>query len=253
MSEQHLPYILGNWKMNLDIESALELGSACAEMANATAGNVGIGIAAPDLWLPSLAIEFSESSLLIGAQDVSAHLEGAFTGEVSAPMLAPWCTFSLVGHSERRQHHQESDADANVKIGHLLENGLTSVLCVGESAQERSAGNAESVVTAQLQGALKGHVDSVFDSLIVAYEPVWAIGSGVTPQPADVQAMAFRIRTVLSELQGTASSTVPVLYGGSVNGQNAGPILALDDIDGALVGSASLSADAFVTIIEALA
>jgi triosephosphate isomerase len=239
--------------MNLEIETALELAAACAEMANATAGSVGIGIAAPALWLPSLAIQFSESNLLLGAQDVSAHQEGAYTGEISAAMLAPWCTFSLVGHSERREYHRETNAEINVKIANLHANELTSVLCVGESMAERSAGNAELVVTAQLEEALQGHKASMFDSLIVAYEPVWAIGSGTTPQPDDVQAMAAYIRAVLAGLQAAPTSTVPILYGGSVNGSNASTLLAVDDIDGALAGGASLNADAFVSIIEALA
>lgn len=251
MSSTTLPYIIGNWKMNLDIESALSLATAVAGLADSMVEEVGVGVAAPFPWIPLVSSELAETSLLVGSQDVSPHDSGAFTGEVSAGMLAPWCTFCIVGHSERRQFHGESDDVIKSKLDATLANGMAPVLCVGETQAQRDAGDALSVVSSQLALAT-GHLnDEQLRNILVAYEPVWAIGTGVTAQPRDAQGMAAHIRSELATVSRDAAREVPILYGGSVNRDNAGLFLIQDDIDGALVGGASLDAAQFLHIVRA--
>lgn len=251
MSSTTLPYVIGNWKMNLDIEGAIALAIAVAEMADATVDEVGIGIAAPYPWIPLIAGELAASSLLIGAQDVSANDQGAFTGEVSAGMLAPWCTFTIVGHSERRQHHGESDDLIRSKLDATLAHGMAPVLCVGETHEQREAGDAFEVVSRQVTRAV-GHLDrQQLRNILIAYEPVWAIGTGNTAQPRDAQAMAAHIRAALAEINSESANHAPILYGGSVTPDNASPYFDQDDVDGALVGGASLDPESFLPIVRA--
>jgi triosephosphate isomerase len=245
-----MPYIIGNWKMNLDIERAMELAGDVADMANDASEDVGVGVAIPYPWIPLIASEYAESSLLVGAQDASPHVEGAHTGDVSAGMLAPWCTFAIVGHSERRQYHGETDELVRAKVDAVLANQLAPVLCVGESRAERDSGRALDVIAAQVNAAIS-HLDATqLRGLLVAYEPVWAIGTGLTASPADAQEVATHIRAQLREIDDTAAGMVPILYGGSVKGDNAASFLAEADIDGALVGGASLDAGSFLEIIR---
>lgn len=246
-----MPYIIGNWKMNLDVETAMSLAGDVADMANDADGDVGVGVAVPYPWIALLASEVAESSLLVGAQDVSAHSEGAYTGEVSASMLAPWCTFSLVGHSERRQYHAETDVVVRGKVDALLANQLAPVLCVGESQAERDDGRALEVIAGQVNAATSHLTGAQLRGLLIAYEPVWAIGTGRTASPADAQEVAGGIRTQLAAIDETAATMVPILYGGSVKADNAAAFFAEQDIDGALVGGASLDAGAFLDIIRA--
>jgi triosephosphate isomerase len=246
-----MPYVIGNWKMNLDVEAAMSLAEAVSEMADETTGEVGLGIAVPSLWIPLIASEYAESSLLVGAQDVSPNEKGAYTGDISAGMLAPWCTFSLVGHSERRQYHDETDDLVRDKLNAVIASEMAAVLCVGETQDQRNAGKAIDVVTAQVRRAA-GHLNpSQLTSLLVAYEPVWAIGTGNTATPNDAQSMSAHIRSILAEIDVDSAGTVPVLYGGSVNATNAASFFAEADIDGALVGSASLEAGSFLHIVKA--
>ena len=251
MTSTTMPYIIGNWKMNLDVESAMALAGAVADIANDADTDVGVGIAIPHLWIPLIASEYSDTNLIFGAQDVSAHEQGAYTGEISAAMLAPWCAFTLVGHSERRQHHGETDELVRAKLDAAMAHEMAVLLCVGETQDQRDKGEALDVVCRQLEQAA-GHLEkSRLGSLLIAYEPVWAIGTGNTASSEDAQEIAARLRSWLAERWGESASEVPILYGGSVNRDNAGGFIAQEDIDGALVGGASLKADDFLEIVRA--
>lgn len=251
MSAPVMPYILGNWKMNLDVESAMTLAQAIAPVADEAEGVVGVGIAPPALWIPTIAAECADSNLLIGAQDCAAHPEGAFTGDISAAMLAPWCAFTIVGHSERRQHHGETDDVIAAKLRLAIEADMAVVLCVGETESERATGDAFDVVARQLTSATADLDAGKLQSLLVAWEPVWAIGTGNNADAGDAQEMASHIRGLLSAIDAGAAASIPILYGGSVNPSNAAGFFAQPDVNGALVGGASLVADDFVAIIDA--
>lgn len=251
MTSTTMPYIIGNWKMNLDVESAMALAGAVADIANDAANDVGVGIAIPHLWIPLIASEYSDTNLIFGAQDVSEHDQGAYTGEVSAAMLAPWCAFTIVGHSERRQYHGETDDLVRAKLDAAMAHEMAVLLCVGETQEQRDRGEALDVVCRQLELAT-GHLEqSRLGSLLIAYEPVWAIGTGNTASPADAQEIAAQLRSWLAGKWGDTASEVPILYGGSVNADNAGAYVALEDIDGALVGGSSLKAEDFLEIVRA--
>jgi len=251
MSSTTMPYVIGNWKMNLDVELAMVLAEAMAGIANEAADDVGVGIAIPSLWIPLIRSEYFETSLLVGAQDCSPHASGAFTGDISAPMLSPWCSFTMVGHSERRQLHEEGDTLVRAKLDAIIGNDMAALLCVGENQAQRKGGQALEVVAEQVTAAT-GHLDSSqLRNLLIAYEPVWAIGTGNTASPDDAQAMAAHIRSLISTIDHEAAAEVPILYGGSVNPGNADGFFAREDIDGALVGGASLDAGSFAAIVRA--
>lgn len=208
---------------------------------------VDVGIAVP---ATLIAAAGRGPDLAIGAQDVHAADKGAHTGCVSAAMIREaGARFSIVGHSERRADQHESDAEVKAKAEALHRQGLDAILCVGETLEERDAGRAEAVVTGQLAGSLPEGAGATW--LSIAYEPVWAIGTGRTPTIADVAAMHGAIRVKLRALIGDEANAVRLLYGGSVTGDNAGQLLGAGDVDGALVGGASLTAAKFVPIIEA--
>ncbi len=252
MGDSRTPLIVGNWKLNPGPDQALDLARACAAITVSVGDRVEVGIAAPFPYLPGIANAISGSRLRIGAQDVSAHASGAYTGEVAASMVAAWADFTLVGHSERRQYHGERDELVAAKVRMALEAGLTAVVCVGESLAQREAGDAEAVVRHQLVTAIEGLDEGATGSLVVAYEPVWAIGTGVSAQPPDADAMGTVIRNVLGSL-GPAAESIRVLYGGSVSPGNAGGYLAQPGVDGALVGGASLNAESLAGIVDAAA
>ena len=192
------------------------------------------------------------SDVAIGAQDVSAHGEGAYTGEVSAAMARDaGATWTIVGHSERRQYHREDDALVRLKLESALEAGLRSILCIGESEAQRKAGEAEEIVLSQLRGALQGLAVDPSDELAIAYEPVWAIGTGQTATAADAQEMGSTIRRALGELLPDAASEIRILYGGSMKPNNAAELLAKPDVDGGLIGGASLHIDDLLGIVAA--
>ncbi|MDQ3655511.1 MAG: triose-phosphate isomerase [Chloroflexota bacterium] len=250
MSSTTMPYVIGNWKMNLDVELAMALAEAAAEIADEAADDVGVGVAIPSLWIPLISSEYFETSLLVGAQDCSPKESGAFTGDISAAMLSPWCSFTIVGHSERRQHHGEGDDLVRAKLDAVIGHDMAALLCVGESQAERDRGQAFEVVAGQVRRAT-GHLDpGQLRNLLIAYEPVWAIGTGDTASPDDAQAMAAHIRDTISTIDPDAAE-VPILYGGSVNPGNAASFFSKDDIDGALVGGASLVAADFAGIVHA--
>jgi len=188
-----------------------------------------------------------------GAQDVSAHLEGAYTGEVSVKMLADLaCKYTVVGHSERRSYHAESDALVAQKAKRLLEYSIIPILCVGESLEVREAGNHVAYTLKQLEGSLEGITPQSADHLVVAYEPVWAIGTGKTATPEDAQAMHKEIRTWLAgRFDLGFANEVRILYGGSVKPDNAAALFGQPDIDGGLVGGASLKLDDYIALLNA--
>jgi triosephosphate isomerase (TIM) len=240
--------VAGNWKMH---GLRAQLGEVEA-IAAAAAGHphVDSALCVPfTLIQPAVAVA---GALPIGAQDVHEAEKGAHTGCVSAAMLVEaGATLAIVGHSERRadQHETSAQVKAKAEAGHRA--GLRVILCIGETLEERDAGQAEAVVTAQVAESLPE--DAAGDWLALAYEPVWAIGTGRTPTEADVAAMHGAIRAKLTALIGDEAAEVRILYGGSVNGANAVALLGCADVDGALVGGASLSAEKFVPIIEAAA
>ena len=236
--------VAGNWKMNGDLAALAELDAIAAEAG----GPVDVGVAVPATLIAPAAQRVP--ALAIGAQDVHMNDGGAHTGNIAAGMArAAGASFSIIGHSERRADQCETDADVKGKAEALRRNGMRAILCVGETLAERDAGRAEAVVTAQLAGSLPD--GAAADWLSIAYEPVWAIGTGRTPTVADVAGMHGAIRAKLRDLIGAEADAVRLLYGGSVTGDNAAELLGAADVDGALVGGASLTAARFVPIVAA--
>jgi triosephosphate isomerase len=247
------PLIAGNWKMHNNHFQALALTQ---KLAFALTGKdfdaVDVAVLPPFTALRSVQtlIEGDRLRLAYGAQDISAHDEGAYTGEVSGAMLAKLgCGYVLAGHSERRQYHGEDDVTVNAKARAAFRVGIAPVLCVGETLKVRQAGDQLGHTLRQLDGGLDSVPAEQVAGLIVAYEPVWAIGTGEVATPADAQEVCGAIRGRLSDLHGhTVASAVRILYGGSVKPDNMAAIMAQPDIDGALVGGASLDAGEFVRI-----
>jgi triosephosphate isomerase len=238
--------IFGNWKMNGSLAANAALVDALAQGVHV--GACEIAVCAPAPYLAQLQSLLDGSSIAIGAQDVSAHADGAFTGEVSAAMLRDFgVRYVLVGHSERRQYHAESDELVARKAQAALVCGITPVVCVGETLAQREAGETESVVRRQLAAVVQvnGHCLS---EIVLAYEPVWAIGTGRTAMPQQAQAVHAVLRAQLLAAS-TAAGRIPILYGGSMNAANAAELLAQPDIDGGLVGGASLKAVDFLKIV----
>jgi triosephosphate isomerase len=239
--------VAGNWKMNGTRSALGELAAIAA--AAREAGGVDVAVCPPFTLIP-LAVPRA-GGLVIGGQDCHSSDSGAFTGNVSAPMLAEaGAKLVIVGHSERRAGQGESDEVVRAKAEAALRHGLTAIVCVGESEAEREAGSHVERVTGQLSGSLPELADA---ELVVAYEPIWAIGTGRTATPDDVAEMHAAIRQSLVSRFGDAGGRVRILYGGSVNPGNAASLFAVEDVDGGLVGGASLTAAQFVPIIEAAA
>ncbi len=238
--------IFGNWKMN----GSLAANAALLDLLKQGLGHADceIAVCAPAPYLAQLQSLLSGSAIAIGAQDVSAQASGAFTGEVSGAMLREFgVRYVLVGHSERRQYHAESDELVARKAQAALASGITPVVCVGETLAQREAGETEAVVRRQLSAVVQrnGHCLS---EIVLAYEPVWAIGTGLTATPAQAQSVHAVLRAQLLAAT-TAAARVPILYGGSMNAANAAELLAQADIDGGLVGGASLKAADFLAIV----
>jgi triosephosphate isomerase len=240
--------IVGNWKMNGSLAALAELAPIAAAARAAAGTDVAI---CPPFTLIAPAVARS-GGLSIGAQDLHSEASGAFTGSVAAPMLRDaGARLAIVGHSERRAYQHESDEEVRAKAAAALAHGLTAIVCVGESEAEREAGRAIEVVTGQLAASLPDPAGE--GELVVAYEPIWAIGTGKTATPADVAEMHGAIRAALVARLGETGERIRILYGGSVKAENAAELLAVPDVDGALVGGASLTAEQFVPIIEAAA
>lgn len=245
----NLPYIVGNWKMNGTRSMLAE--ARAIDRATARLQGVQVALAPPFTLIHAMREAVEEIG--VGGQDCHAEAGGAFTGDISAPMLADaGADFTIVGHSERRALHGETDAMVRAKAEAAQAAGLSVILCVGETEAERDSGQAETVVAGQLDGSLPRGED-VAGRLSVAYEPVWAIGSGRVPSVADVGAMHRAIRAKLKAIYGEAGAEVRILYGGSVKADNAAELLSAPEVGGALVGGASLLAESFVAIISAAA
>lgn len=241
--------IVGNWKMNGSLSANADLVSALVQGLPALL-NCGVGVAVPAAYLAQVQALVQGSGVALAAQDVSQHDKGAYTGEVSAAMLQDFgVRYALVGHSERRQYHAETDAVVAAKAQAALAKGITPIVCVGETLEEREAGHTEQVVKRQLAAVIH-QVGHCVSELVVAYEPVWAIGTGKTASPEQAQAVHAVLRAQLAAATEHADR-VPLLYGGSMNAANAAQLLAQADIDGGLVGGASLKAADFLQIVAA--
>jgi triosephosphate isomerase len=244
--------ISGNWKMHLELREALELARSLKNRVRANVDRA-VSICPPYPYLESIARALEDSPLQVGAQDVDTDISGARTGAVSAPMLrSVGCSFTLVGHSERRSVFGDTDLVVAQKLRIALEHDLNVTLCVGESLAEREANRTNEVVLGQLDHGLNGLSNNQMSRIVIAYEPVWAIGTGRTATPEQAQEVHARIRARLKELftEDVAENT-RIQYGGSVNPENAAEILAQPDVDGALVGGASLKAESFIQIVRA--
>lgn len=253
MSEQaRKPLIVGNWKMNGTLESVSGLARRVVDGCRETPVDVVMMPAFPHL--APVARHLDAANPALGAQDLSPHPDGARTGDVSAAMLVDLgVRFVLVGHSERRLDHAEGDALVAAKFSAARTAGLVPVLCVGETLEQREAGQTEAVIAAQFD-AVAGEIGSSgFDDAVIAYEPVWAIGTGRTATPEQAQAVHAFIRSRIAQLDATIAAQIRILYGGSMKPQNASALLACDDIDGGLIGGASLVADDFLAIVGAAA
>jgi triosephosphate isomerase len=249
------PLMAGNWKMNLNHLEAIGLVQKLAfSLSDPDYDAVDVAVLPPftDLRSVQTLVDGDRLRLQYGAQDVSAFSSGAYTGEISAAMLAKLgCTFVVVGHSERRQYHNEDDALVNAKVKATIAAGMTPILCVGEALDVRREGRQVPHTLVQLDGGLADITAEQAAQIVIAYEPVWAIGTGEVATPEDAQEVCGAIRRRLGELyEPPVAAAVRVLYGGSVKGINAGGIMAQADIDGALVGGASLDPDEFVRIVR---
>jgi triosephosphate isomerase len=247
------PLMAGNWKMNLNHLEAIALVQKLAfSLTDQDFDTVDVAVLPPFTNIRSVQtlVDGDKLRIAYGAQDFSEHDTGAYTGDVSGAMLAKLgCTYVVVGHSERRQHHGEDDALVNRKVHAAFRHGLVPILCIGEGLEVRHEGRHVEHTLAQLDGALSGVAPEKAALIVVAYEPVWAIGTGEVATPDDAQEVCTAIRGRLEELYSTElTGSVRVLYGGSVKADNIGPIMQQPDVDGALVGGASLDADEFTAI-----
>ncbi len=254
--ETRRPLMAGNWKMNLNHLEAIALVQKLAfSLSEKQLTDVEVVVLPPFTDLRSVQTLVDGDKLLIGygAQDLSPHASGAYTGDISGAMLAKLgCQYVVVGHSERRAYHHEDDALVNAKVKAALANELTPIMCVGEGLPVREAGEQVSYTLAQVDGGLAGLTADQVEGVVVAYEPVWAIGTGKTATPQDAQEVIGAIRKRIGELYpGPTAGRVRILYGGSVKSSNTAAIMAQPDVDGALVGGASLDPKGFSEIVAA--
>lgn len=244
------PLVAGNWKMHGSKAMAAALGEAVAAAAPVAVDTL---LCPPAPYLATVAAAIGGSATSLGGQDCSEHASGAYTGEVAGAMLADLgCEYVIVGHSERRQHFGDSDARVAAKVARAHAEGLTPILCVGETLEQRRAGDTEAVIGQQLENVLAlEDIDAVLATLVIAYEPVWAIGTGESATPAGAQAVHAWIRARVAALDADRAAAMRILYGGSVKPDNAAELFAEADIDGGLIGGASLVADSFIAICQA--
>jgi triosephosphate isomerase (TIM) len=245
-------FIAGNWKMNTDLQAAARLAADVLE-AVGSEETVRVAVCPPAVSLDTVFSTLRGSRVALGAQNMHEADSGAFTGEISAPMLrSVGCDYVILGHSERRQYFGETDESVNAKVLQALRHDLVPILCVGETLEERDAGREQEVVRGQLQGGLERVTLENADSLVVAYEPVWAIGTGRTATSEQAQEMHAFIRGVLREqFREGLSREIHILYGGSLKPDNADELLGCGDVDGGLIGGASLKAGDFAAIVRA--
>lgn len=247
-----MPLMAGNWKMNLNHIEAIALVQKLAYTLNEEDfNNLDVAVIPPftDIRSVQTLVDGDKLQLQYGSQDISAHEKGAFTGEISGAMLQKLgCSYAIVGHSERRQYHGETDAIVNSKTKAALRNEITPIVCVGEGLDIRKAGTHVEYTLAQVDGAIKDLSGAQVEKLVIAYEPVWAIGTGEVATPADAQEVCQAIRERLKQLHGSSADKVRILYGGSMKSDNVAAIMAGADVDGGLVGGASLDPDEFVSV-----
>ena len=247
------PVIAGNWKMNpATLAEATELAAGVRAAAE-THPTVTTVVCPPTIWLAAVSRALHGGPLRVGAQTMHFEERGAFTGETSPLMLAGLAPFVILGHSERRQYDNETDESVGRKVASAVAHGLRPIAAVGERADERRAGETEAVVDRQVRAAVAGLDRIAGSGLVIAYEPVWAIGTGDAASGEDAQAVAAQIRGILRELDADGAAEVPIQYGGSVTTDNAGEYFSQPDIDGALVGGASLKPETFAGILRAAA
>lgn len=245
------PFIAGNWKMNKDLKGALELANGLKR--NLTdVEDVEIGLFPPAPFLADVVDACAGTGFVVGAQNMHWEESGAFTGETSAPMiLSVGATHVIIGHSERRQYFGETDETVNEKMHSALKAGVLPIMCVGETLQQREAGKTLDVVSTQIRGGLENVTSDDMAKVVIAYEPVWAIGTGKTASPEQAQEVHAAIRSILAEILGDdVAQGVRIQYGGSVKPDNVKILMAQPDIDGALVGGASLDVDSFTALVN---
>ena len=243
--------VAGNWKLNGSVAKIESLVTGILAGLDGL-NNVAVAVCPPYVYIPLTQNLLAGSPIGLGAQDIAEQDVGAFTGEVSAPMLQEFgCRYAIVGHSERRSIYGEKDTDTARKFAAARKHGLTPILCVGETLEEREQGITEAVVARQLDAIIDLEGIEALNDAVIAYEPVWAIGTGKTATPQQAQDVHAFIRGKLATLNPTVAAKVQILYGGSVKGANATELFAMPDIDGGLIGGAALDAQEFLAICKA--
>ncbi|SAK79934.1 triosephosphate isomerase [Caballeronia hypogeia] len=241
-------FVLGNWKMNgSSVANAELLKGVLTQEADP---RISVGVCVPSIYISQAQSLLANTGIALGVQDVSAHTSGAYTGEISADMVAEFgVSYALVGHSERRFHHRESSDVVGRKAARCISSGITPVVCVGETFEERQAGETNHIIERQLTAVLESVGSEGIEKIIVAYEPVWAIGTGLSASASQAQEAHAFLRSILQEHAPNVART-PILYGGSVKSSSASNIFAQPDVDGGLVGGAALDAAEFLAIIN---
>jgi triosephosphate isomerase len=241
--------VAGNWKLNGSLSSIETLLSSIK--AGIEVSGAEMAVCPPFVYLSAVQAQLADTAIALGAQDVCEHDAGAYTGEVSAPMLKEvGCRYVIIGHSERRHIYGESDEIAGQKVAAALRSGLVPILCVGELLEEREQGMTEQVVARQLEAVIKTVGIDGLSGAVIAYEPVWAIGTGKTATPQQAQEVHAFIRQRIAQANPAVAENLRILYGGSVKGDNAGELFAMLDIDGGLIGGASLKGEEFLKICK---
>lgn len=242
--------VVGNWKMNGSLASAVELARAI--VSGLPESPTAVAVCVPFVHIPEIARTLQGSRVAWGAQNVADQPSGAYTGEVSAAMLKEFgCKYAIVGHSERRSYYGDSDESVANRFAQALSQDIIPILCIGETLQEREAGETFNVISRQLDKVLERNGIAAFAKAVIAYEPVWAIGTGVTATNEQAQEAHAFIRERLAQHDAAIAANLTILYGGSVNADNAQGLFAMPDIDGGLIGGASLKADSFLRIYAA--
>lgn len=248
------PFIAGNWKMNTDTAGAVALAGGLARELK-DIDTVDVAVCPPFVYLQAVAAALSASNIALGSQNVYFEPKGAFTGEISCDMLKDvCCTYAIIGHSERRHVMGETDELINKKISTAINSGLLPIFCVGELIEERKAGTTNDVVARQVKSGLAGICEERVQAVTIAYEPVWAIGTGLTATPDQAQEVHAMIRGLLAEMYGSdLAQSLRIQYGGSAKPANTAELMAQPDVDGLLVGGASLKVDDFAAMVKTVA
>ncbi len=247
-------FIAGNWKMNTDVHSSVKLAEGVVSGCKDVAGSkVDVAVCPPFVYLQQVSKALQSSHIALGSQDIYFEQKGAFTGEISAAMLKDvGCAYALCGHSERRHVIGETDELINKKVHAAILGGLLPILCVGELLDERKANKTDEVVTRQMKKGLAGLIAEKMSAVTIAYEPVWAIGTGLTATPQQAQEVHALIRKLVAQMYDRKiADAIRIQYGGSVKPDNAGELMSQEDVDGLLVGGASLKTEDFVAIVKA--